>query len=88
MKTYGKLRSTTASPERVWSVSSDPSNWSRWNTGIRSCEVSSPLVSGATGRMQTSRGSKHTVTFADVEPPRRFSLSMSGPSRNPEQRRS
>jgi hypothetical protein len=29
--------------------------------------------------MQTSHGSKHGVTFADVDPPRRFTLSMSGP---------
>jgi uncharacterized protein YndB with AHSA1/START domain len=79
VKTYGKSRSTTASPERVWSVWSDPNNWNRWNTGISSCELSGPLVSGATGRMQTTRGSKHAVTFADVEPPRRFTLSMSGP---------
>jgi len=27
VKTYGTSRSTTASPERVWSVWSDPNNW-------------------------------------------------------------
>jgi uncharacterized protein YndB with AHSA1/START domain len=79
VKTYGKARTTTASPERVWSVWSDPNNWSRWNSGIRACALSGPLADGATGTMETSRGSKHTVTFAGVEPPRRFTLSMSGP---------
>jgi hypothetical protein len=29
--------------------------------------------------VETTAGSKHEVTFADVEPPRRFTLSMRGP---------
>ncbi len=79
MKTYGKSRSTTASPERVWSVWSDPNNWSRWNSGIKSAALAGPLVSGATGTMETTRGSKHAVTFTDVVPQRGFKLSTGGP---------
>ena len=79
MTTYGPSRSTTASPERVWSLWSDPNNWSRWNSGIRSAVINGPLVSGATGTMETNRGSKHAVTFTDVEPPRRMVMTMSGP---------
>ena len=79
MKTYGVSRSTTAAPERVWSVWSDPNNWSRWNSGIRSARISGPLDSGATGTMETNRGSKHAVTFANVVPPRTMTMTMSGP---------
>jgi len=79
VKTYGVSRATTAPPERVWRVWSDPSNWSRWNSGIRSCEMSGPLVSGATATMQTMQGRKALVTFNNVDPPRRFTLTMSGP---------
>ena len=79
MKSYGKSRLTTASPERVWSVWSDPDNWSRWNTGIKACAMNGPLASGATAKMTTSRDSTHLVTFDDVEPSRGFTLSMSGP---------
>jgi uncharacterized protein YndB with AHSA1/START domain len=81
VKTYGASRATTASPERVWTVWSDPNNWSRWNSGIRSATINGPLVSGATGTMETNRGSKHAVTFRDVEPPRRMTMTMtmSGP---------
>ena len=78
MKTYGRTRSTTASPERVWALWSDPDNWSRWNTGIRSSHIDGPLASGATGTMQTTRGSTHAVAFADVEPPTRFTMPMAG----------
>jgi uncharacterized protein YndB with AHSA1/START domain len=56
MKTHGGRRSTTASPERVWALWSDPDNWNRWNTGIRSSQIDGPLTSGATGTMQTTSG--------------------------------
>jgi Polyketide cyclase / dehydrase and lipid transport len=79
VKTYGRSRSTLASPARVWSVWSDSNNWSRRNTGIRWCMLDGPLVSGAKATVETTQGSQHTVTFSDVEPPRHFTLSMDGP---------
>jgi uncharacterized protein YndB with AHSA1/START domain len=79
MKTYGKSRTTAASPDRVWSLWSDPDNWSRWNSGIQSAKVDGPLASGVTGTMETSRGSKHAVTFANVQPGRHFEMSTGGP---------
>jgi uncharacterized protein YndB with AHSA1/START domain len=79
VKAYGRSRSTTASVERVWSLWSDPTNWNRWNSGIKEVELSGPLANGAQGFMTTNRGSRHAVTFADVDPPRRFTLSMDGP---------
>jgi uncharacterized protein YndB with AHSA1/START domain len=79
MKTYGVSRSTTASPERVWSLWCDPNNWSRWNSGIQSAEVDGPLANGAKGKMTTNRGSTHDVTFSNVVEPRGFSMSMVGP---------
>src|SRR4029079_7939034 len=43
VKTYGRSRSTTASPEQVWKVWSDSNNWNTWNTGIRKAELDGPL---------------------------------------------
>jgi len=79
MKTYGKSRSTTASPQRVWSIWHDPNNWNKWNTGIRDCAMDGPLANGATGWVVTNRGTKHRVTFSNVDDGRGFQLSMSGP---------
>ena len=78
MKTYGVSRLTSAPPERVWSLWRDPSNWSRWNSGIASAQLSGPVVEGAKGTMTTTRGSKHDVVFSNVVDGRRFSMSMAG----------
>jgi hypothetical protein len=79
MKTYGVSRSTTASPATVWSVWSDPNNWSHWNSGIASARVDGPIAEGTKGTMTTSRGSSHDVTFHGVIAGRGFSMSMNGP---------
>lgn len=79
MKSYGVSRSTSASPETVWTIWSDPNNWSTWNSGIRSAKVNGPIANGAKGEMTTSRGSVHEVTFHSVVSGRGFSLSMAGP---------
>jgi uncharacterized protein YndB with AHSA1/START domain len=79
MKAYGVSRSTTAPPEVVWSIWSDPNNWSQWNSGIRNAHVDGPIAEGATGTMTTNRGSTHAVTFHDVAAPRGFRMSMTGP---------
>jgi hypothetical protein len=79
-KRYGRSRSTTASQASVWGIWSDPNQWNRFNTGIRWCMLAGPLRSGATATMETSSGSQHTVTFADVEPPTRMLLSLEGPA--------
>lgn len=78
MKTYGVSRSTTAGPERVWSIWSDPNNWSRWNSGIKSAQVEGLIADGARGKMTTSRGSTHDVTFSNVVAGRGFSMTMAG----------
>ena len=79
MKTYGVSRTTTASPDAVWQTWSDPNNWSKWNSGIKSAEVSAPIADGVTGKMTTMRDSTHEVTFHDVRHGSGFSMSMSGP---------
>jgi hypothetical protein len=79
MQTYGVSRATTASPDKVWSVWSDPNNWSRWNSGITSAEVDGPIANGTKGKMTTNRSSAHEVTFFNVVEGRGFSMAMAGP---------
>lgn len=56
MKTYGRRPNDDRLPRPVWALWSDPDNWSRWNTVIRSSHIDGPLTSGAAGAMQTTRG--------------------------------
>ncbi len=79
MKTYGVSRTTTASPERVWSIWSNPNNWNRWNSGIASAQLRGPLCDGAQGKMTTNHRSTHDVVFSNVVNGRAFSMSMAGP---------
>jgi hypothetical protein len=79
MKTYGVSRSTTASPEKVWSLWRDPNNWSTWNSGIASAHVGGPIANDAKGTMTTNRGSTHDVVFSNFVEGRGFSITMAGP---------
>jgi uncharacterized protein YndB with AHSA1/START domain len=79
MKVYGVSRLTAASPSAVWRVWSDPNNWSRWNSGIAAAEIDGPLANDRHGKMTTTRGTIHAVTFHDVAEGRGFSMSMAGP---------
>jgi uncharacterized protein YndB with AHSA1/START domain len=78
MGPYGVSRSTTAPPDRVWSLWRDPNNWNTWNTGISVAEVAGPIANGTQGKMTTNRGSVHDVTFSNVVEGRGFSMSMAG----------
>lgn len=79
MKTYGVSRTTTASPERVWSLWSNPNNWNRWNSGVAVAKLIGPLCDGAHGTMTTNHRSTHNVIFSNVVDQRGFSMSMAGP---------
>ena len=79
MKSYGVSRQTSASPNVVWRVWSDPNNWSTWNSGIKAAKVDGPIANGTKGKMTTTRNSTHDVTFHDVLVGREFSMSMVGP---------
>jgi hypothetical protein len=79
MQTYGVSRSTTAAPDRVWSLWHDPNNWSQWNSGIKAAHVDGAIADGVKGKMTTNRGTVHDVTFSNVAEGRGFSMSMAGP---------
>jgi carbon monoxide dehydrogenase subunit G len=78
MKTYGVSRTTSAAPDKVWSLWRDPSNWMRWNSGIQSAQVAGPIANGTKGKMTTNRGSTHDVIFSNVVDGKGFSMTMAG----------
>ena len=70
---------TSASPERVWTVWSDPSTWPSWNPDIRYVNLNGPFADGTTGTMETNSGGKHNISLSAVEPNRGFTLTSDMP---------
>jgi len=68
MADYGRSRETTASPERVWTIWSDPGTWSQWNPSVSKMELDGPFGDGTTGRMHTPEGRTHQIRFEHVQP--------------------
>lgn len=67
MKEHSRSRETTASPDRIWSIWSDPSRWGEWNPNVKSVTLNGPFADGATGTMTTNTGGTHQIRLADVK---------------------
>jgi uncharacterized protein YndB with AHSA1/START domain len=64
---------SSASPEAVWRIWSDPAHWPEWNPFVKSMELAGPFAIGTTAKMVTDRGA-HQVTVTELEPGRGFAL--------------
>lgn len=64
---------TTASPESVWRIWSDPARWSEWNPSIKTMEMRGPFAVGTQALMTTDRG-RHPVTFVQIDQGRSFTI--------------
>lgn len=71
MGTYQRSRTSSASPDRVWSIWSDVSTWPDWNPDVREISLTGPFLTGTTGSMTTGAGT-HTIRLDNVDPGRGF----------------
>jgi hypothetical protein len=74
MKEHARSRETTASPDRIWSIWSDPSTWGEWNPNVQNVTLNGAFADGATGTMTTKSGGTHQIRLADVRPRQGFRL--------------
>jgi uncharacterized protein YndB with AHSA1/START domain len=72
--TYVQALETTAPPETLWRIWSDPGTWPDWNRDVRSMTVDGPFAAGSSAVMTTAAGRTHRMTLLDVQPPRSFAL--------------
>ena len=70
---------TSASPETVWRIWSDPSTWPSWNPDIRHVILDGAFASGTIGTMETNSGGKHEIALKDVVANRGFTLTSDMP---------
>ena len=64
---------TTASPQAVWKIWSDPPTWQEWNPDIQSMTLNGPFAAGTTGTMKTKQGTRQ-IQLTEVVPGRSFRL--------------
>jgi uncharacterized protein YndB with AHSA1/START domain len=74
MPGHSRTLTTTASPETVWKIWSDPTTWGDWNPDVESCILDGPLANGASGTMRTKSGGQHAVTIESVVSGKSFTL--------------
>lgn len=74
MATYERELKTTASPDRLWQLWSDPSTWSEWNPNVTSMTMEGPFAPGSVALMHTPAGRTHRMAIVEVEAPRSFAL--------------
>ena len=74
MATHSCALDTSAAPEAVWRIWSQPEGWPEWNPDIESLKLDGPLAAGVTGRMRTKRGGEHPIRFESVDAGRSFQL--------------
>jgi len=65
---------TSAAPEAVWRIWSQPETWSEWNPDVEFVKLDGPLAVGTTGSMRTKRGGTHPIRFEEVNQGRSFQL--------------
>gem|GEM_PF-1115905 len=70
---------TSASPETVWKIWSDPSTWPTWNADIKYVNLDGAFVDGTTGTMETNSGGKHRISLSGVVVNRGFTLTSDLP---------
>jgi len=59
---------SSASPERLWALLSDPAGWHHWNAGVASVEMHGPFAAGSTFTMRLPDGTRFESTLLEVTP--------------------
>ena len=77
MSEYGRAHDTSATPDMVWTIWSDPATWPAWNPDVESITLDGPFAAGTRGRMRTRSGGQHEITLAEVQPGHAFQLETS-----------
>jgi uncharacterized protein YndB with AHSA1/START domain len=73
MATQERSVETTASPQAVWKIWSDPPTWQEWNPDVQSMTLNGPFAAGTTGTMKTKQG-RRQIQLTEVVPGHSFRL--------------
>lgn len=63
---------TTASPEAIWAIWQDVTNWNTWDHGIEYSTIDGPFKAGTTGTLKPKGGPLVHTKLTAVEPKKMF----------------
>ena len=63
---------TTASPERVFALWSDPAGWPRWDPDLESASLTGAFAAGSSGSIKPRGAPRTRITLHEVKPPLAF----------------
>lgn len=63
---------TNASPEAIWEIWQDVTNWNTWDHGIEYSTIDGPFKAGTTGTLKPKGGPLVYTTLTAVEPKKFF----------------
>jgi len=63
---------TTASPEAIWEIWQDVTNWNTWDHGIEFSTIDGPFQAGTTGTLKPKGGPLAHTKLTAVEPKNLF----------------
>lgn len=63
---------TTASPEAIWEIWQDVTNWNTWDHGIEFSTINGPFKAGTTGTLKPKGGPLVHTKITAVEPNKMF----------------
>jgi hypothetical protein len=69
---YSRTVTTSASPDAVWALWSDPTTWHSWDPAVQSVAFEGGFGEGAGGTMVLAGGIEVPVVLSIVEPGRRY----------------
>jgi len=62
------------SPERIFALYEDVSNWNRWDPDVASSSITGPFIAGTNGKLKPAKGPEARIGIVSVEKNKSFTV--------------
>lgn len=74
MSQFSEEISVNTSPERVFALYEDVTNWRQWDPDVASSSISGPFTAGTTGKLKPAKGPEARIEIVSVEKNKSFTV--------------
>ena len=78
-RAFSHTMQTTAAPDRIWRLWTDPASWKHWDRGLQDAELEGDFGLGATGRITPLTGPKAKFEVIELDPGTSYSFATAMP---------